>query len=208
MMISRTSLAGWSILTIALAASVASAQDKDEKFKETYTAFAVAMGVTNPPVIPPGVSTTLQINITRWTTPAERESLFATLVEKGQEGLVKAVHDEDETGFLRVTGRGAGMTRSPSVRIRYAWQWDLGEGKRRIVLATDRPIYFWEAVNRPRWSDYDMTLLVMDIGEDGKGEGELAIGVRLAIDTEKKQLVIENFGSEPVRLNSIRRTSS
>jgi hypothetical protein len=165
------------------------------------------MGVTNPPVIPPGVSTTLQINITRWTTPDERESLFATLVENGQEGLVKAIQKQEETGFLRVTGAGAGRTRFPSERLRYAWQRDLGQGKRRIVLAMDRPIYFWEAVNRPRWSDYDMTFLVMDVDEDGKGEGQLAVGVRLAIDNEKKQLVIENYGSEPVRLTSIRKTN-
>ena len=81
----------------------------------------------------------------------------------------------------------------------------MGEGKRRIILALDRPISFWEAVNRPRWNDYDLTLIVMDVDAKGEGEGQLAMGVRLELNLETKQLVIENFGSEPVRLTRIRK---
>ena len=57
----------------------------------------------------------------------------------------------------------------------------------------------------PRWRDYDVTLLVMDIDAEGNGEGQLAMGVRLNIDQEKEALVIENFGTEPVRLTRIRK---
>jgi hypothetical protein len=195
------------LLSFALA-SVASAQDekdKKEEFKETYEAFAVAMGTSNPPVIPTGRSTTLQINITRWTTDEEREKLFAILIEKGQEKLVDALQDTEETGFLRVTGSPTMRNPFPSERLRYARQIDLGEGKRRIVLATDRYISFYEARNQPRTRDYDMSLLIMDVDKDGNGEGQLAMGVRLQVDTEKKTLVVENFGTEPVRLTKIHR---
>jgi hypothetical protein len=191
-----------------LLGSIASAQEQKEKkeeFKETYEAFAVAMGTSNPPVIPPGMSTTLQINVTRWTTDEERANLFAVLVEKGQEDLVKALQKSEETGFLRVTGRTVSRNPFPSERLRYARQLDLGEGKRRIVLATDRYISFYEARNQPRYRDYDMSLLVMDVDAEGNGEGQLAMGVRLSVDTEKKTLVVENYGTEPVRLTKIRR---
>ena len=50
-----------------------------------------------------------------------------------------------------------------------------------------------------------MTLLVMDVDAEGNGEGQLAMGVKLAVDMEKKTLVVENFGTEPVRLTKIRR---
>jgi hypothetical protein len=188
-----------------LAASAAFAQeDEKEEFKETYEAFAVAMGTSNPPVIPPGRATTIQINITRWSTDQEREQLFAVLIEKGQEDLVKALQKQEETGFVRVVGSGAGMRNPfPSERLRYARQWDLGEGKRRIVLATDRYISFYEARNQPRTRDYDMSLLVMEVDAEGNGEGQLAMAVRLAVDNEKKQLVVENYGTEPVRLTKI-----
>jgi len=186
---------------LVLGQNAGSAEEKE--FKQTFEAFAVAMGTSNPPVIPPGVSTTLQINITRWTTDEERAALFATLVEKGQEGLVKALQKQEETGWIRVTGRGAGLKTFPSERLRYARENPMGD-KRRIVLALDRPISFWEAANRPRWRDYDMTLIVMDVDAEGKGEGQLAMAVQLNVDQEKKTLVIENFGSEPVRLTSVR----
>jgi hypothetical protein len=182
-------------------------KDKDKKaeFKETYEAFAVAMGTSNPPVMPPGMSTTLQINITRWTTDEERAKLFAILIEKGQKDLVDAIQKQEETGFVRVTGRAASRNPFPSERLRYARQLDLGQGKRRIVLATDRYISFYEARNQPRTRDYDMSILVMDVDAKGNGEGQLAMGVQLSVDTEKKTLVVENFGTEPIRLTKIRR---
>ena len=197
----------WALLpALALVVgSTTSAQEKKDEFKETYEAFAVAMGTSNPPVIPTGMATTLQINVTRWSTDEERERLLSLLIEKGQEELVKALQKEKETGFIRVTGRGAGLTRFPSERLKYAREWDMGEGKRRLVLAMDRPIGFYEAMNQPRWRDYDMTLIVMDVDAEGNGEGQLAMGVRLGVDTEKKTLVVENFGTEPVRLTKIRR---
>ncbi|HXV61921.1 MAG TPA: hypothetical protein VEK15_14585 [Vicinamibacteria bacterium] len=200
----RSAYAAGLALILVIAPSGGVTEAGQEKFRETYEAFAVAMGTTNPPVLPPGVSTTLQINVTRWTTDEERNALFATLIEKGQEGLVGALQKQEETGFVRLTGRGAQLTTFPSERLRYARQMDV-DGKRRLVLAMDRPISFWEAANQPRWRDYDMTLIVMDVDQEGKGEGQLAMAVRLVVDQEKKTLMIENFGTEPIRLTSIRR---
>ena len=191
------------IILVSVLAS-ATAVVAQEKFRETYEMFAVAMGTSNPPIIPPGTNMTLQINITRWTTDEEREALFAELIENGQQGLYQALQKQEETGWARSRGTSA-MRTFPREVIRYARQFDLGEGKRRIVLALDRPISFWEAVNQPRWRDYDITLVVMDVDAKGEGEGQLAMGVRLQLNMETKQLVIENFGSEPVRLNRIRK---
>jgi len=189
---------------VGLLWGVASVQAQEE-FRETYEAFAVSMGTSNPPVVPSGVTTTLQINITRWSTDEEREALFAALVEKGPEGIASALSKQEETGWVRATGRAQMRNPFPSERIRYARQFDLGEGKRRIVLGLDRYITMWEQTRMPRWRDYDVTLLVMDIDAEGAGEGQLAMGVRLNIDQEKGALVIKNFGTEPVRLTRIRK---
>ena len=62
-----------------------------ETMRETYNAFAIVMGTSNPPLIAPGTSVTLQINITRWSTEEEVDDLQAVLVEKGHEGLVEAL---------------------------------------------------------------------------------------------------------------------
>jgi hypothetical protein len=196
----KSSIAALFILVVTTAAAA------QEDFKETYTAFAVAMGTTNPPVLPPGVTTTVQINVTRWTTDEERAMLFTELVENGQEALVKALQKQKETGWIRVTGRGAGMSSRPSERLRYAREIDMGDS-RRIVLALDRPISMWEAVRRPRWEPYSLTLIVLDVDAKGEGVGQLAIAVKLSVDTENKTLVVENFGTEPIRLQNVRRTN-
>ena len=80
--------------------------------------------------------------------------------------------------------RARAGTSAPSYRLRYAWQVDRGGGNRR---------------------DYDVTLIVLDVNEKGEGEDQIALGVRLEYEPEGKRLVIENFGSEPVRLNNVRR---
>lgn len=192
------------VLLVVLLAPSGVAVGQEEEFRERFEARAIAMGTSNPPVIPRGRSVTLQINVTRWTADEERETLFAQLKENGQEGLVDALRDQDETGSTRVRNT-ASRSAFPNERLRYARQIDLGDGNRRIVLALDRPISMWEAARRPRWNDYDMTLIVMDVDENGEGEGQLAMGVRLALNEETNELSIESFGSEPVRLTRVRR---
>jgi hypothetical protein len=187
---------------------VSGAEEPAEKFRQTFAATAVAMGTSNPPIIPSGRSATVDINVTRWTTDAEREALFGVLAEEGQKGLIPALRKQEESGWIRVTGpsqRGS-MTTFPSERFRYAREMAMEDGSRRVVLALDRPISMYEATQRPRWRDYDMTLLVMDLDAEGKGVGQLAIGVQLDLDAETKTLTIENFGTEPVRLLNVRQT--
>jgi hypothetical protein len=197
------------VLALIIVIALPFGAEPQEEFRETYRAWAIAMGTSNPPVVPAGRNVTVQINVTRWSTPEERESLLAQLIENGQEGLVKALQKQEETGWVRATGptRTGGTRGFPSERLRYAREIKGEGGKRRLILAMDRPISFWEAANNPRWRDYDMTLIVMDLDAEGKGEGQLAMGVRLSIN-EERTLVIENFGTEPVRLTNISRTDS
>ena len=62
-----------------------------------------------------------------------------------------------------------------------------------------------KATDLPRWRNNDLTLIVMDVGADGEGEGQLAIGVTLRLDPESKGLFIEDFHSEPLRLTDLHR---
>ena len=206
------------VLAISLAAACASAPvsgvQPDGSFREVFEATAVSMGTSNPPVIPPGRPATLQINITRWTTPEERDALFNELRENGQPALVTKLQAQEETGWIMNRTRSTSVspeararagTSAPSQRLRYAWQIDQGAGKRRIVAALDRPIGFAEASRQPRGRDHDVTLIVLDVDKKGNGEGQLAMGVQMTVDSENKKLAIENFGTEPVRLTSVRR---
>jgi hypothetical protein len=199
----------WLVLavTVGLAAS-AVAQDEPETFREQFTARAVAMGTSNPPILPPGTTATIDINITRWTTDEERQRLFEVLAEKGQRALVREMRRQPETGWIRVVSagrRGEVNTRMPSERLRYARQIPLENGGRRIILAFDRPITMSEAVNQPRWRNFDVTVFFIDLDAENVGEGQLAIGVQLTVDQETNTLKIVNFATEPVRLTRVTR---
>ena len=192
-----------SLLVVAAASPVAQAQDVNQRFR----ANAIAMGTSNPPIIPSGRTATVDLSITRWTTDEEREMLFGELVENEQQGLVTALRKQEETGWIRITGlsRSESMTRFPTERLRYSRETVHEDGSRRIVLALDRPISFYEATRQPRWRDYDLTFVVLDVDAEGNGNGQLAVGVQLDFNYSSKTLVIENFGTEPVRLINVKK---
>jgi hypothetical protein len=87
--------------------------------------------------------------------------------------------------------------------IRYAWQTPLPEGGRRIVIVTDRYIGFAEARNQPRSIDYPFTLIEIHVDKDGKGEGKFAVATKISFDKKKNTIELENYSSEPVRLQNL-----
>src|SRR5262245_33946356 len=117
------------ILLIFLISPLSFGDEKESKMKDVYYANAIALGQ--------GLSSQLQITITRWTTDQEREELLKTLVEKGQDAMIDVLKKQEETGFLR-------LPNTLGYRLYYAYQTQVGD-KRRIVLATDRPINMAEA---------------------------------------------------------------
>ena len=72
------------------------------------------------------------------------------------------------------------------------------------MLATDRYIGFNEARNQPRSIDYPFSLIEIRVDKDGKGQGKMAVATKIDFDKDKKVVQIENYGSEPVRLNEVK----
>jgi hypothetical protein len=161
----------------------------EEKFKETYYANAIALGK--------GLSSNLQITITRWTTDEERNTLLQTLATKGQDKMIDVMRDQKETGFLR-------LPNTMGYRLYYAYQ-TKKDNKRRIVLSTDRPVSMPEAWRNGRSMDYATTMVVLDLDENNKGEGVLGFALKLKMDPATKQLEIENYGTDPVQLKNVRK---
>lgn len=90
--------------------------------------------------------------------------------------------------------------------MQYAWQLEI-EGKRRVVLATDRPMGFLELRRNARSTDYNVSLVVLDLDpETGEGEGFAVGGAELSIDKETGQIRIEFPGTQPTQLKKVRRT--
>jgi len=89
--------------------------------------------------------------------------------------------------------------------MQYAWQVEV-EGKRRIVLATDRPMGFLELSRGFRSRDYNVSLVVLDLDpETGEGEGTAMGGAELSIDKKTGRLQIEFAGTQPTRLANVKK---
>jgi hypothetical protein len=139
----------------------------------------------------------IQITVNRWSTPVERATLAAALLQKGPDGLLKALQDMKPVGTIRTPD-------TLGYDLHYAAERPGVDGGRDIAFATDRPINFWEAVNRPRISDYPFTIVQLHMKADGTGEGKLAVAAKVTGDEDTGMIEIENYDMQPVQLVDVK----
>jgi hypothetical protein len=151
-----------------------------------------------------GAAGILEITIDKWTTAEERSKLIPTVVEKGQQGLLKALQKESVKGRIRIPGWQGKDPQNYRTgwNLRYAWHEAQPDGGERVVLCVDRYMSFAEIQNQNKSIDYPFTLIEIHLGKDGKGEGKLGALTMITYDKKKNSIEIENYGTEPVRLNN------
>jgi hypothetical protein len=180
-----------SALSIGIAVTVAQTHGGRERF----TAFAVNLDST---AVAPAGAGVVEMVVERYSTDAERDRLMKALMEKGPEQLLDTLQSLPRVGYIRTPN-------SIGYDLRYARKAPLPEGGERVVLATDRYIGFWEAANRPRTIDYPFTIIELRLNRDGVGEGKMSLATRITVDKEHQQIELENYGSQPVLLKTVRR---
>jgi hypothetical protein len=151
-----------------------------------------------------GANGILQITLDRWCTAEERMKLLQT-VPKGQDDLLRALQKLPVKGRINIPGWTGPDPQNYRLgwNLRYAWHEPLPDGGERIVLATDRQMSFLETVNNPRTTDYPFLLIQIHLTNDNKGEGKMVPFTKITFDKKKNVMEIENYGTEPVRLNNI-----
>ena len=199
----RLVLAG-AVLCAAVAASTvtrAQAPAADGlKLPLKMTAWAVNMNNTAT-----GANGIVEIRITKWSTPEERQALIGVFLDKGQDALLRTLEKVDAHGRFRAPGAMGSGQASLGNDLRYAWHTKLPDGGDRIVVATDRIISFREQANQPRTIDYPFTFIQIHLPKGGaEGEGKWAAATKLSFDKKKNAVEMENYGTEPVRLNQIK----
>jgi len=174
---------------VVLVCSLAFAQTNGQP--ERFTANAVSLS----PEYGTGQQV-VEITINRWSPNAERERLVGVLQEKGPDELLKQLQKNKPLGRIRTPD-------SLGYDLRYAAQTPAEDGGRTIVIATDRPIGFWEATQRPRSIDYPFTVIQMKIDRDGRGTGTLSYATRV-IARGNNVIELEDFATQPIMLNNIK----
>ena len=138
----------------------------------------------------------VEITVDRWSPNAERERLVSALQTKGPDELLKQLQKNKPVGRIRTPD-------SLGYDLRYAQQTPLPDGGRMIVIATDRPIGFWEATQRPRSFDYPFTVIQMKLNREGNGTGTLSYATRITAH-ENNVIELEDFATQPIMLNNIK----
>ncbi len=154
-----------------------------------------------------GATQRIQIVINNWSTLETRKRLILMFLKDGQDGLLEALQDMPAIGrwnFPGYMGPDPDNIYRLGTPIRFALSQPLPDGGQRIVIMTDRVIGFREQLNQPRTMDYPFTLMEMRFDRNGEGQGKMAWYTRINFDEEKNNIEIENFGSEPVRLNVLK----
>jgi hypothetical protein len=148
----------------------------------------------------------MDIRITRWSTAADREKLIKTAVEKGQDALLRELQRMPNHGKISIPGWQGPDPHNARLgwTLHYAFATPGEDGGLRIGIATDRYIGMWEARNSPRTIDYPFSLIEIRLDRSGKGVGKMAVATKIEFDKKKQQIVLENYASEPVRLNEVK----
>ena len=160
---------------------------------ERYVATAVNMGQPGPTG-----PWTVEMVVTRWSSDAERDRLVSLLLAKGPDELLEELRKMPRTGYIRTPDTLA-------YDLHFARKLPGEDGGERVFLATDRYIGFWEAATRPRTFDYPFTYIELRLGPDGKGEGKMSIFTKIMFDKKANAIVLENYGTQPVLLQNVRK---
>lgn len=169
------------------------AKDKNKAI-ESYRANAIVQTA--------GAGSMAEINIYRWSSDAEREEIVEAIKKASTDArnnreVAKALRGQAKAGYAFMAGE-------QGYPLRYARSFETGSGKRQIVLATDRPVSFQEAYQQTQLGDFDVTLIVLNLDESGKGEGLLSLGTELIWNEKEGKIELTNVSSQPIRLEDVR----
>lgn len=169
-------------------------QDYEERpAKEVYTGTIVNMTGR-------AVSTGFTLTLEGRTTDVEAQQYLSVLASGGQEGLMKAIR-KNNLGFIAATGQ----TRRDLLLVREAQI----EGKRRVIVAFERWIGFYEARGGYRSLDHPFAIMEIFFDAKGKGSGTFIGLAQLKLERDKKteqmKLELENFGSFPAKVMGVMR---
>lgn len=182
------------VLVVALLLGVSPSAAKKEPIEQYQ---ANAMAVDGPSG---SKSAVLHINIYEWSSEDDIEEVQDAIQEatdnkRAYRAVPQALRKLGKAGYMFLAG-GQGWP------IRFARVFET-DGKREILLATDRPVTFSEVYSGSAVRDFDVTLIVLKWEDSDKGEGIASVGTEIKWDEASGQPTITNFSSQPVRLGNV-----
>ena len=183
------------ILGLALTAAVAiPAPSRAQPASPAPTVLTLRGFGLNTTGVGTGRSGDLEIRIARWSTDGERDRLRDAIKGGGVAAL---------TGALTATAQvGEVGARGGTLGLKFAREFPLPDGGRRVVLATDRLTKPKDGTN-PGAEVHDFLVVEIRLDKAGKGEGRTSGPAGLRVGKDGATLELDSYGASPVWIDKI-----
>jgi hypothetical protein len=176
-------------LAVFFVSSVAFATS-DVQLPARFTAWTIDMGRSG--------TASIDLTVTRWSTPSEVEQLSSAFNDRGTDGLVRALEHVPRVGSFRANG---GLPYD----IQFAERSPEAEGGHRIFVVAQRRVGIAELVNMTPSAEYPLTVIEMHVNSEGEGTGTLWPVARIGYwDAKTQFVVVDNYTWQPVQLTSVK----
>ena len=187
----RRTIVGGLALTAALAIPAPSRAQPASPGPTVLTLRGFGLNTTG---VGTGRSGDLEIRIARWSTNEERDRLRDAIKGGGVTALTGALSAAAQVGEVR--------TRGGSLGLKFAREFPLPDGGRRVVLATDRLTAPKDGTN-PGAEVHDFLAVEVRLDKAGKGEGRTSGPAGLRVAKDGATLEIDSYGASPVWIDKI-----
>jgi hypothetical protein len=138
----------------------------------------------------------LSLHLDRYSTDAERARLQEAIADRGPEHALQGLSEVPYVGRLTWPG-------GTEYSVRYARQNARPDGGRDVILLLDRPLWIWWDTSAPA-NPYPYSVVQLQLGPDGKGEGRISNGVTVTSDTVLG-VTLSDYAKAPKLLADVRR---
>jgi len=154
---------------------------------EVYTATLQVKGQAT-------ASTTMRIEVLRYTADRDREAVEKGLKFGGYPGFLAALRQARKAGTVSANGK-AWMIRWASAKPT--------PGGRRIVLVTDQPMYFLGggATDAKPRAGYEVGVIQMEVDAAGSGTGSVAAAAR--VKAGEDGVVVDDYGDSRIEITKV-----
>jgi hypothetical protein len=139
---------------------------------------------------PTTINSTITVRVDRLIEPSRRDRLIAALRQTGYQGFLRTLKTLPAIGNVAVQNR--------RVPVKYAWETS-EEGKHRLVIAADAPLFFLPGDEAKTRSDYQLTVVDLLLDDSGGGTGSMS-GAARARPAPDGGVLLDDFATAPVRL--------
>ncbi len=176
--------------TSAAVPAVRQSGQSDQSGPARFTANAISLNGVR------ASASQVEIDIKRWSTDGQREQLLTVLKTKGEQALLDTLQKQPVVGTIRTPD-------SLAYDLHYARKQPWDDGGEQVMIATDRPISFWETRNDTRSLNYPFTVIELRVKGNGTGEGKMSVATKVI--AAGNQIILENYETQPVLLTDVRK---